>query len=252
MTTEAASAPVPSVESPAHVHDPDFAMDTEMTCPLTSRDNRRSRSRSRSSPPIPEDMAFNSARERNERLNSNQPQTGRSNTFNSGHPPTWRREQNAAPTSQNFPSSSYPPPQYQSGQYPPSQYDPHEPMMGPYVSPPRNNPVMMGEDSIPLSSVYPGAAWPTEDQLDVAYAYGVRREDGSVTRLLRADEHRNPNIPQHQGPEGLIILPVPRQQSPRRRGGSEAMIPSEVSSAGLFIYHDTMLKSNRSFNVCQA
>ncbi len=229
MIAEAASAPLPSVKSPTHIDVPDSAMDTEMTCPLTPRDDRRSHLGSVSdSLPITEDMAFTSTSERKERVTSNQPRTGCSNTFNSGPPPTWRREHNAAPVGQSFPSSSYPPPQYQSGQYPLSQYDPNAPMMGHYIPPPRNNSTMMGENSIPLSSVYPGAAWPTEDQLDVAYAYGVRREDGSITRLLRADELPNRNIPQQQGPEGLIILPVPRQNSPSHRDGGEAMVSSEV------------------------
>lgn len=86
----------------------------------------------------------------------------------------------------------------------------------------------MGENSVPLSMIIPGAVWPTEAQLSASYGYGIRREDGSITRLYAADElpplH---GITPRQGAEGLIIVPPPRQVSPNRRP-SEIMIPGEV------------------------
>ncbi|POS85781.1 hypothetical protein EPUL_001896 [Erysiphe pulchra] len=67
--------------------------------------------------------------------------------------------------------------------------------------------------SIPLSSVRPGD------------------NDGSVTRLVRADHintpFMNPRLPRWQAEEGLIILPQPRQPSPDSRGGIDPSIPQQ-------------------------
>ncbi|RKF61602.1 putative c-x8-c-x5-c-x3-h type zinc finger protein [Erysiphe neolycopersici] len=83
--------------------------------------------------------------------------------------------------------------------------------------------------SVPLSSVRPGDVRPSDAQLDVAYAYGIRRHDGSITRLIRADHINtplmNPRLPRWQAEEGLIILPHPRQLSPDSRGGIDPIIP---------------------------
>ena len=93
---------------------------------------------------------------------------------------------------------------------------------------------MNGDGSVPISAVVPGPAFVSNQLLDVAYAYGIQREDGSYTRLIRADELSDMNnIPRGQGPEGLIILPIPRQMDPTLRAGPEPMVPREVSCPNL-------------------
>jgi hypothetical protein len=89
-----------------------------------------------------------------------------------------------------------------------------------------------GEHSVPVSSIAPGSVYPRDDQLTVAYGYAIRREDGTLTRLIRADEltHCNIGIPSSQGPEGLIILPAPKLACPERRDGPEKYVTREVSS----------------------
>lgn len=85
--------------------------------------------------------------------------------------------------------------------------------------------------SVPLSCIRPGDVRPSDTQLDLAYAYGIRRNDGSVTRLIRADHintsFMNPRLPRWQAEEGLIILPQPRQPSPDSRGGIDPLIPQQ-------------------------
>lgn len=193
------------------------SVDVEMACPLTSVEERNSRSRS-SSPTTERMSSFQSARERSEHLGSRPPNV-RTNSAQS-NAGGWRDE-NPGP---NGPTQ-YP--------YYPTPYDPHAPMMGGQYGPPRprgNSVMMMGENSVPLSTISPGAVWPTEAQLNASYGYAVRREDGSVSRLYAADELPPPHsVPPRQGPEGLIIVPVPRQVSPNRRMGAEVMIPGDVS-----------------------
>ena len=49
----------------------------------------------------------------------------------------------------------------------------------------------------------------TKNQLNVAYGYGVRRDDGAYTCIVQADEIIDCvswGIPRSQGPEGLIIF----------------------------------------------
>ncbi|KAH6713073.1 hypothetical protein BKA61DRAFT_483753 [Leptodontidium sp. MPI-SDFR-AT-0119] len=185
-----AAVPADGPHSPAaaHISEQSSDMDTEMTCPLTLRDNHSTRPHS-SSPIQPDKMSsFQSARDRN------------------GRPEM----------ASSLPTSSF---------IPPGQYDPNNPMMS---SPPGNRgPFMLGENSIPLSTVCPGAVWPTKDQLDTAYAYGIRREDGSFTRLLRADEFPAAGIPPCQGPEGLMVLPAPMQHAPSPNT-PDRMVPTEV------------------------
>lgn len=192
-------------------------VDIEMACPLTSLEERGNRSRSSS--PINKKMSsFQSARERSERLGS-RPANAGYNSTNPSQANRWREEAPATVVS----------PQYQYYQ---PQYDPHAPMMGGhYPAPrPRGNSVMMGENSVPLSTISPGAIWPTEAQLSASYGYGIRREDGSIARLYAADELPPPHSVAHrQGPEGLIVVPPPRQVSPNRRMGAEVMIPGDVS-----------------------
>ncbi|KAL5321823.1 hypothetical protein ACEPPN_009786 [Leptodophora sp. 'Broadleaf-Isolate-01'] len=210
-----AAVPADGPHSPAaaHISEQSSDMDTEMTCPLTLRDNHSTRPHS-SSPIQPDKMSsFQSARDRNGRPGALQSRTVRSNSFAQGPMPnTIRRPEMAS----SLPTSSF---------IPPGQYDPNNPMMS---SPPGNRgPFMLGENSIPLSTVCPGAVWPTKDQLDTAYAYGIRREDGSFTRLLRADEFPAAGIPPCQGPEGLMVLPAPMQHAPSPNT-PDRMVPTEV------------------------
>ncbi|CAD6500655.1 BgTH12-06364 [Blumeria graminis f. sp. triticale] len=85
--------------------------------------------------------------------------------------------------------------------------------------------------NVTLSSFRPGSVKPNETQLNLAFAYGIRRPDGRVTRLIRADHLNssamNPHIPQWQTEEGLIILPEPRQPSPDRRHGYDPIVSQE-------------------------
>lgn len=69
---------------------------------------------------------------------------------------------------------------------------------------------------VSLTTVSGGPVWPSLDQLDVAHSYGVRRDDGMFTRLIRADElpsniRNELGIPERQGPEGLILVPQPHR-----------------------------------------
>ncbi|KAG9238100.1 hypothetical protein BJ875DRAFT_437785 [Amylocarpus encephaloides] len=81
---------------------------------------------------------------------------------------------------------------------------------------------------VPLSSVAPGPALVAESQLDVSYGYALPRGDGFYTRLLPVDQiPAISGIEPLVGPEGLIILPVPRQLSPRHRA-AEITVPTEV------------------------
>jgi hypothetical protein len=169
-------------------------------------------------------MSYQSSRDRSERQGSARPSgsaSGRSSASMGPAPTYWRREETPAIGSP-----------YEGGGFYSAPYDPQSPMMTDgYGTPrPRGNSVMTGESSVPLSAVVPGSAYPTPGQLDVAYAYGIQRPDGSYTRLIRADElSEMQNIPRGQGPEGLIILPPPRQVDPALRQGPEPMIPSFVS-----------------------
>lgn len=80
----------------------------------------------------------------------------------------------------------------------------------------------------PLTMVRPGPVYPLAEQINSAYAYGIRRGDGSYTRLLPADELPALNgIPRHQGPEGLIIVPELQHSSPKPENATP-MIPNKV------------------------
>ncbi|KAG4443487.1 hypothetical protein IFR05_001057 [Cadophora sp. M221] len=209
-----AAVPADGLHSPAtaHISEQSSDMDTEMTCPLTSGDDDSTRSRSSSPIQLESMSSFQSARERNMRGGA-QSRAVRSNSLAQGSLPGTARHPEMA--------SSLPTPSFA----PTGQYDPNNPMM----STPRGNRglFILGENSIPLSSVCPGAVWPTKDQLDTAYAYGIRREDGSFTRLLRADEFPTAGIPPCQGPEGLMILPSPMQHAPSP-SIQDRMVPMEV------------------------
>lgn len=87
------------------------------------------------------------------------------------------------------------------------------------------------KDSVRITSVAPGPVWPSLDQLEVAHSYGIRRDDSTFTRLIRADE-----LPTHirtelgmferQGPEGLILVPQPTQ--PVRISGQVPIVSRSV------------------------
>lgn len=171
-------------------------------------------------------MAYQHSRDRNERQGSARPSASTSGrSSGAGSMSYWRREEGASMTAPYH----QPSPSYYGG-----AYDPHTPLMAEgYGSPsphrPRASTFMTGENSVPLSAVVPGSAYPSSNQLDVAYAYGIQREDGSYTRLIRADEMSEmTNVPRGQGPEGLIILPPPRQIDPALRTGPDPMVPSYV------------------------
>lgn len=75
----------------------------------------------------------------------------------------------------------------------------------------------------PLNMICPGPVWPTDNQVHLAYAYGIRREDGTYTQLIPVDQigHLDlSRIPMNQGPEGLIILPPPQLPRPEIRSGT--------------------------------
>ncbi|KAI9048488.1 hypothetical protein LZ554_007322 [Drepanopeziza brunnea f. sp. 'monogermtubi'] len=194
---EAAQAPSASIEGQSldHLDDNATAMDTEMTGPLTLSDDRRTRSRSSS--PANRKMS-------NYNRNGNAGRNSRGNTTNTTQA-NWRPNRDEHQI--NGPPRQGPPYQGSPRQGPP--------------------PARITADSVPLSTVSPGAAWPTTEQLNVAYGYGYRREDGSVTRLVPADELAFANVLPRQGAEGLILLPVPAQQAPNLRVG-EPMVPAHV------------------------
>ncbi|KAJ8059692.1 hypothetical protein OCU04_011340 [Sclerotinia nivalis] len=84
------------------------------------------------------------------------------------------------------------------------------------------------EGFTPLTMVRPGPVYPLPEQINSAFAYGIRRADGSYTRLLPADELPALNgIPRHQGPEGLIIVPELQHGSPKPERATP-MIPNKV------------------------
>ena len=92
---------------------------------------------------------------------------------------------------------------------------------------------MMAEESaVPLSCVFPGPVYPTENQLSVAIGYCIRRDDGAYTRLIPADqlhEHEYGQTEQLvQSPENLIVLPPPGQPRHEDRVGPEPMVPVQV------------------------
>jgi hypothetical protein len=203
--------------SAGHVQKPSGLLDTEMTGSLTPEISDRSHSSS----PITGTMTSYPNRDRTSRESFSRP---------AGYdiPGSWRVRENAS-----SPSASTAGGQQYGSSYINHQYDPNMPTMGGYPdqSRPRSDPMMIGEYSVPLSRVCPGNIWPTEEQVNTAYGYGLLRDDGTITRLVPADDLGGVNhIPPHQGAEGLIIVPLPRQMSPNAmRGRPEPMIPGNVS-----------------------
>ncbi|KAK0108365.1 hypothetical protein ONS95_003177 [Cadophora gregata] len=150
--------------------------------------------------------SFQSTRERNERVSQFQVRRTNSLAYGLG-PGLWRHSE--------MPSSA-----------PLDQYDPNYPMMG---IPPghRGYSQLVGDNSVPLSTVCPGPVSAMPEQVQTAYGYGMRRPDGSYTRLLPADEFPVTGVPRRQGPEGLIIVPATMQQAPGPNA-PDRMVPIEV------------------------
>lgn len=93
--------------------------------------------------------------------------------------------------------------------------------------------------------------------LDRSYAYGIRREDGTYTRLVPADQlPKMQGLPQKQDCDGLIIVPIPRAMSPLSRArdaptvSSYIILPSALTRFYLYctpltpIYHWKFANSN--------
>ena len=236
------------------------ALDTEMASPLTSNDSGSTRSRS------PSQSSFKGMYPVDHQKYSRPGNFARTNTAPTQMAASWRRDgYTTGPTAPPDMGSYTSPPNMGSYNAPPNmnpytssnmssyaaaQYDPNYPIMpGPYENArPRGN-SMMGENHVPLSSVRPGPVWPSEAQLSMAYGYGIQRDDGTITRLIRADELDEMHaVPRSQGPEGLIILPPPRQFSPSRRPGPEQMVPSNVNSSLHSLYHVLVLTCYRYCN----
>lgn len=190
--TKLSSSPESSHESCGAVD----AIDTEMISLLTSIDNDSARSLT------PDKMdAFHSAREREERIRRN------------GTVPSQNPTQNIGMNNMNMNNMNNNGNGNGNGWRRPSVSDPAH--LGP-------------EGFTPLTMVRPGPVYPLPEQLSSAFAYGIRRADGSYTRLLPADELPALNgIPRHQGPEGLIIVPELQHGSPKPEFATP-MIPNKV------------------------
>ena len=181
-------------------------LDIEMTAPLTSLGESSNTSSPFVSAPLEDMNSFQSAKDRNDRLNGVRAQFPPLTTPTS----PWRRENQSASSTTTSPS--------QRSQSTSSRQ--------------RSHSIMSAlEEPLPLSKVIPGPVWPTEDQLKVAYTYGIRRDDGTYTMLIRADqlsEYDFQRVPTTQGPQGMIVLPPPYQLRPEQREGQDEMVPTEV------------------------
>jgi hypothetical protein len=219
-------SPRPSCGSPGPDQDACENMDTEMSSSLIVMDAYSTKSSLSLSSQTDKMSSFRPAKDRLDRLNSGHPQANNggftsdpTTGLNNASSGSWRRNTTS--------STTCPMPNF-------SQPDPRDVSMirQPHLSGQHSYSQMTGEESVPVSSVAPGPVWPSENQLNVAYAYGIRRDDGTYTRLIRADElnqHDFRKVPISQGPEGLITLPSPRLMRPERRVGSLSMISHEAS-----------------------
>ncbi|RDL37853.1 uncharacterized protein BP5553_05286 [Venustampulla echinocandica] len=190
--------------------------DSEMTSILTTNEGHSAKSPSLS-PFSPGKMsAFPTGRECSERMDE-------LSTDNSDGQAQQTPNYNNPPGTPMY-SSSY------SGQ----QFTPMNPATGAFTpNQPdtwtRADPYIPGGNSVRLSTVVPGPVFPSEAQLNVAYAYAIQRADGQYTRLMAADEiEAIDGVPPTQGLEGLIVLPAPRAPSPRRRQGNDPIVPAEI------------------------
>ncbi len=227
------ASPPCSTRSPTNTPACTGFRDTAMTCLLTSTDEDSPRSRSSS--PRREAMNYNSnSRDRGDRYGPARPNGSTSGRSSLGSGQVWCRDESPYTSM----GSSY----QQQASYFNGAYDPRSPMMTDgYSVPPtprnRGNSVMNEDSPVPLSTIVPGWAYPTPEQLDTAYAYAIRRPDGQYTRLIPADtivDFDLATIQRRQASaENLIILPPPRALEPSLRQGSEIMISREVCSLNI-------------------
>lgn len=68
----------------------------------------------------------------------------------------------------------------------------------------------------------------------VAHTYGIRRENGTYTRLIPADEIADPinhGVHATQGPEGMIVLPQLQLPPVEKRDNKwkDELVPNNVS-----------------------
>jgi hypothetical protein len=202
----------PSSEAvPDLIHDASQNLDVEMTAPLTSMDGLSTTSSSSLSGQSKEMNPFQSAKDRVDRLNCSRSSMAPPNPNPFSTTP-WRRDQAASAIVNTDRPNTNP--------------------LANVSNRARSQSMMSVEGVVPLSSVKPGPVWPTENQLMVAYTYGIRRDDGTYTRLIPADELNelsSGRIPVNQGPEGMIVLPPTLLPRPEKRMGAEEMISNNVS-----------------------
>jgi hypothetical protein len=181
----------------------------EVTLPLTTMEENSKPEAEMS----PENMSsFQSAKDRLDRLNRPEPNAGDTNHSTTG---SWRRNTASGDINMGNPS------------------DPFGRILNKFG----------GDHTIHVSSVSPGPVYPTKGQLQVAHGYAIRLEDGTYTRLLRADELHglNTGVPTSQeGSEGLLILPAP-ELLPEYRAGTQQYVTPAVSG-----YNHTF-NSNESY-----
>ena len=208
-------------------------MDSEMTYPLTSIDESRSRLQS------PSRMSsYQSGLSGSSGLPSRPNQPFRSiTTPGPNNNSAWNDDTRMRGPPRSTPDTNFPPytsstgfENFEGSQYgQPAQHGQHI-QHGPHGPPSQHSNYFPGH--VLLSSISPGPVYPSEPQLNTAFGYGIRLADGTYTRLVRADQlaggYYN-SIPTHQGPEGLIIVPEPRQPSPSRRTGQMPLVPKDVS-----------------------
>jgi hypothetical protein len=236
--------------TPELIKDCTDALDTEMTCPLTLDNKGKATTRSES-PSKDEDMSSWQGRGNFGCFNHGQPNANGNRYISppNGFQP-WRPSNGGgfngqgsglSPANNHSHNSEF----YNNG----PQYDPHAPLMNSntFNNRPRASSMMaFNEGGVPIGSVRPGPVWPNDAQLDVAYAYCVRNNDGSVTRLIRADD-----LQRFQGYEptrqandhGMIVLPCPRSHSPNSRNGPESLVPRDVSTLASKYYDHVINKS---------
>lgn len=200
--------------------------DSEMTLPLTTMDDQIKPKPGASSDKM---SSFQSAKDRLDRLN----RPTRSNGGGSAGP---NNTNNNAIAASNWRSNTASGDVNMGGELDP---------FGRVIS------IFHGDHTIHVTSVSPGPVFPSKDQLTVAYGYAIRREDGTYTRLLRADELRGLNIgvpPTQEGAEGLIVLPSPDLPVPEKRVDPAQYVTAAVS--GYSIYSSAM-KATDGISVCQ-
>lgn len=228
MSAIGAEPLTPSSEAPVNL------VDTEMTCLLTSDHEDRSSS--------PDKMSYNPYYTSNNGEGSSAPRR------TSGFGVAGEERAYQSPTAEGmFPMSPV-------GGGPNVNYGPT-----PFGVPPpsfNNGPrgrlnSFQNPNEVVLSAVNPGPVYATQEQLQVAFGYGIRREDGSFTRLIPADSlppHLTAqlNLPARQGSEGLIIVAPPRQPSPNSRSGPIPSVSRDVSCIDILEHGNILIYNSWS------